>query len=161
MATKYVLLGATIALLAASANAATVQPSAGIYLTSIYTVSASTTNGGTCNFTQGDTYQAITYYPGPGKLGLNVRLPIDISGLNATAVSVATTKTPAAGVTSWRETATATLEPGGTPFTVKASWTATFIDANSFLANVTLTYPVSNTSKCTNVLQENFVRTGS
>jgi hypothetical protein len=137
----------------------TTGPGAGIYSVSVYVVSATATNGGTCGAAQGDYLASYFYYPGPEKTGAVERHSINGSEGNFIQ-ELDFPATPADGVNTWSGEYRGRRFPGQGTETATFSTTFTFVDTNSFLGTTTYMYSVGEDSICTTVFQNTYIRTG-
>jgi hypothetical protein len=140
---------------------AATQPSAGHYLTSGYTTSA--TPKSVCELagqSTGDSYGGILYYPGPGKPGTTFRQITNTSKVEGIVLETFPT-TPAAGVTSYSGSIIEGVEGSGSTNSLPFKATFTFLDANSFAAKLVTTIQISPTAICTVTDNLVLVKTGS
>jgi hypothetical protein len=149
-----------IALLAPSLALAATPPTAGYYVTTGYTVSA--TPASACKLAEqvaGTSYGGIFYYPGPGKTGATFREPVN--GKSGASIGLQTfPKTPAAGVTNYSGTLVQSTEgvAGGNSLNFTATFT--FLDSSSFQGKFVVTIPLGTIS-CVVTDELVFVKTGS
>jgi hypothetical protein len=140
---------------------AATQPSAGYYATSGYVASA--TPSSVCSLagqTAGASYSGVFYYPGPSKTGTTFRQITNTS--KAESVTLETfPKTPAAGVTNYAGTITEGTEGSGSTVSLPFKATITFLDANSFEAQLVTPIALSATATCTVTDDLVLVKTGS
>jgi hypothetical protein len=140
------------------------QPSAGIYNTLQYVVSATPSpSTATCPSKAGQTLGGYLKYPGPEALGATAAATA-VSGPHMWQEICTFPATPAAGVTSWSATETCTFTPlPGSPaepnLDISFHYTFTFIDGDDFLAKGTESFPAPG-GKCDEVLNIGFTRTG-
>jgi hypothetical protein len=151
------VLGGTSALAA--------QPSAGIYNTLQYVVSATPSpSTATCPNKAGQTLDVgYLKYPGAGAPGATAAATV-IKGPDMWQQICRFPTTPAAGVTNWSATETCTFTPlPNSPkqpnLDISFDFTFTFIDGDDFLAKGTESIPVPG-GTCDEVLNIGFTRTG-
>ncbi len=122
-----------------AANAKTIEPKAGEYLSSVSTT-ASTCVGSSLGLESA----GLMFWPGPAAAGFTLRVPISASaplGQNG-ALSVGTGPiTPAAGVRAWSGVLTGFMYPGKSPFSL--SFTATLIYATNDAFQIAFQFPQS------------------
>ena len=141
-----------------------VQPSAGIYNTLQYVVSATPTpSTATCPNKAGETLGGYLKYPGPGAPGATAAVTA-VSGPHMWQEICTFPTTPAAGVTNWSATETCTFTPlPNSPsvpnLDISFDFKFTFIDGNDFLAKGTESIPVPG-GTCDEALNIGFTRTG-
>ncbi len=146
-------------------SALAVQPSAGIYNTLQYVVSATPTpSTATCPNKAGETLGGYLKYPGPGAPGATAAATA-VSGRHMWQEICTFPTTPAAGVTNWsaKETCTFTPLPNSPSqpnLDISFDFTFTFIDGNDFLAKGIESIPVQGGGTCDEVLNIGFTRTG-
>jgi hypothetical protein len=147
--------------LAAPALAAT-EPVKGLYREDQYVSAASTSPSGLsgCD-TVGETLGGQFDFNGAGKTGSTSYGTYETSSSNYIGICKFPVA-PQAGVTTWSGTYPCTNYPfsgSDTKYTTTFSWTITYVDANSFLAEKVLTFPVPG-GTCTTHRNAAFVRSG-
>ena len=146
------------------ASAVAVQPSAGVYNTVQYVVSATPSpSTATCPNKAGQTLGGYLKYPGPGAPGATAATTA-VNGRHMWQEICTFPTTPAAGVTSWSAPETCTFtplpnSPSEPNLDISFDFTFTFIDGNDFLAKGTESIPVPG-GTCDETLNIGFTRTG-
>lgn len=146
-----------VALSPLAANAASVQPEAGYYHALTYMVSASP-ECAAIGEKAGNSNEGILYYPGPGKLGAEMRIsePKDLQ------IGVETfPRTPAAGATIWQGKSKIGYEPPGLSATLDFKAKIALLSKRSFSAVITTDIVLSPSSTCRTKENIAFIKTGS